>query len=425
MSIEHARKMALEYELPGALKGCLVELSRNALFAAMAAMDRGETDAAMNLLETGFKARLEDQSTLCGGSASNWSWMHPVHCTAAAIAGRSDLIRLAAATETKALEQVAEGLDQPAVILELDHPGITGVGLTPPAELIRQYQESAPSWADRIAEHRDRLLEALKLVDVYRDIRSIVAAEPGIRQTDLAGRLPEPFIKRTSTLVNQLEAAKMVVTGKDGSRVTVWPADYHDLPATLRVVSRPWTFTGSEDFDDPDELPALEGQALRVVGWARNLASVIRPAIEHPESPESIMVQDFAGYLMGTSQAEGHLCRMDDEWRELAILGHVPLEVPVSILSRHRDSGFSSVKARSMKRWLAAEPRHTYLVIVPGKIIGEWALRPTLTEVLDPCPGAIPVTVLENAADHTEKVKGMRKEMLWLWEAEKLAASVE
>lgn len=423
MTIEHKRKMALEYDMPAALQNCLLQLSENALFVSLAAMDRGETDTAMELLETGLKARLERQSTLVGGQATNWRWIHPVHGAAAATAGRDDLIRLAAATESKALEQISAGLDEPTKLPDLSAQGITVSGLMPYEDQMQRHKASLQGRLDHIAEQRDRLLESLKLIDVYQSVRDIAAAEPGIRQTELATRLPAPFVKRTSTLVNQLEAAKQVVTAKDGSRVTVWPAGHPDLPSSLRVVSRPWTFTDVDAMDDPDALPALEEEALKVVGWAQNLASVIRSGIETPDDPQSIRIQDFIGYPMGPAESEGRLCNMDDEWRELTVWGHVPLDVPAAIVARFRETPFSRVKARSMKRWLTSTPRHTYVVAVPGKARRVGVSRPILKEVKGPCPGAIPVTVLENAADPSPAVVGTTKRMLWRWEAENRAAS--
>lgn len=101
------------------------------------------------------------------------------------------------------------------------------------------------------------------------------------------------------------------------------------LPEAQPAVKRRWPFTG---LVDPDDAPALEERALTVPDLPLVQAAMFKDVLANPEEPESTKVLDFVDHVVDVATAEGHLCNLDDEFREITVLGYVPLDVPTEIV---------------------------------------------------------------------------------------------
>lgn len=387
MTLGMSRKQSLEVTAPLFLRNCLHDLARSALAASMAAMDRGDPDTAMEHLETGLQARLDRLSLVVGGHAPFLDWLDPDYVTAAAVTGREDLIKLAAEAENMEADTWRTGGHaMPAA------PSFEDTVLrSDPEERNREDARTAPVVH---TQRRDQLLQLIDRAHSFQAIRDIVAAEPGIRQSDLAERLTAET-RETALMVSQLEAAGQVAAAKEGSRVTVWPAGHPGTPASLRKGKHPWMFTG---LTDRNELPAAEEEALTRLAWAKGLVDLIRGALGRQEDPESLKVLDFLMWPMDAMDAEGHLCNVDPDARELIMWGHVQPETPARILARYLEKNpYAVTTKKDRDRWARQKPRHTWLLPVTHDSSAR--VPRTLRETASPEAGTIPATVLEDVAN--------------------------
>ncbi|MCC3292464.1 hypothetical protein [Arthrobacter sp. zg-Y1110] len=366
------------HETDMALHGLYSEVVNYALLAGERAMTRGDTAAAMDLLETALHAREQVFKTPHGPFGfRTLQYIDPFLLEDAAIAGRADLIDRAIA-----LEQANSDA----------------------------HTDNGGHYDARIAVQ----MKARESIPHLQSIRDAAEREPGIRQVDLLAHCPGTDRKTVSYLVDQLAALGILATEKIGNRVHVWPAGHADAPTGDRLRQTVRDFLREPDAEGSNVPPWCfhPEQSLK---WAQQVLHLMETSLANPERGTTPIPQptDFRTSTLLAYDAEGHLCSIMEDPDEMVVWGHIGGETMRRILDRHLQA--SGARPRRRERWLGAEVRHTHLERVSrtvrryGREQVVWQLREAEAETV----WTVPVTVL-NAPGKPPRRGPTDDQIIWL-----------
>lgn len=390
--------------LPMLLHALHRNVERYALAACSAAMDLGRIEEAMELLETALKARLGYMQPLPGDDRPpTLRWLDPVYLAAAALSGRHDLIKLAAAAEKLALSHLGDERFTPRQQSWMDDEGFR-----------RELARHRALLGQSVNAHEIRLRDQLQIlddVDAFTVIRGAAADAPGLTQAELYTLLPDYDSKAVSLMVSQLEAAGLLTTTKDGRKVLVWPAGHAGIPpGGTRKVKSPWTFTGKSG---AGRMQDRQRRDLKQLEWSQGLERLFAGILDEPATPENVNLLRLVDLGVNIDDAEGHFVRADTDKQEFISWGHIDGGQAVRILESIIDKNPRDVTPRQAQAWLKHGPRATYLQAVAHTT--DAGCRSTvIRECAEDSAGAFPVTTLEAARRLTEEEAARSGSIVWL-----------
>ena len=360
----------LKHERGLILAGLHSEVMNYALLAGEQAMTRGETVAAMGLLETALDARENVLQVSHGPFGYRpLQYIDPYLLQDAAVAGRPDLIDRAIALEVANSEA------------DVNNGGRYDARIAVQV----QARESIP--------HLKAILEA-------------AGREPGIRQVDLLAHCPGTDRKTVSFLVDQLAAVGILATGKVGNRVHIWQAGHAEAPTSDRLRR-----TERDLLREPDaagaNVPAWALHPGQALGWAQQVLRLMETSLANPELDTTLVPQpaDLRMPPMSAYDSEGHLCGISERPDEMVVWEHIDDEAARRILDRHLQ--LAGVQGRRREKWLGAQVKHTHLereartvrrygreqiiwLLKEAPAESEWTVPVTVLKPVGKSPGTIP-----------------------------------
>ncbi|KIA72649.1 hypothetical protein ANMWB30_24170 [Arthrobacter sp. MWB30] len=329
----------------------------------------------------------------------------------AAIFGRLDIIDRYITFEKLALDEARRPYRPFGFDVE-SHRGIET------DDQMRVRHDSASRAATEI--HTERLQQAQEHKTDHARFTAILKAvrrSPGMLQVDLTSAVPDRDTKAITRMVDQLEAAGLVVTGKVGNRVAVWSADSPDVPpeSKRRVQRWAWAF---EDF--LEDQPLEWNDPARTVAGLERLAATVNAAAAEPASDEGLRPTplDFVAHSIHAAPAisEGIPVYYDSEELAMAFWGHQDLDATAAWAQRIIDGGGYDTTANQKKKWLRAIPRHTHVERVPfiERLLHGypgWLLK----EVGEPTTNSVPVTAFTASTACSDPAEALaRQTSCWI-----------
>lgn len=397
------------------------EVQRYAEASADRAMWDGDFTKALAFLEIAFEAERLTAQTTQGLPAKHVKTPNRQHSVISAILDRPDLIDHA----IDMLDLRIEDLRKP---FEPTSPGILFHGETiedateyTPTMQIAHHDRSVEGWISSDLERRQYTLDHKSDIPLYKKIRASIKKNPGIRQVDLTKYLPGLENKQVARMVDQLEAAGLLVTGTVGNRVQVWTAGHPDAPGQKARRAPRWEF-GSNPFYDQDAKSSMS-DALRdpeaTLRNAQGFAALVDSASQDSKADALLKptVQDFMDrQSMTPAEIGGLIVHFDTMQRSMAIWGHIDFAEALRIL-RHYLEFHENLDRRSQATWLSTTPRHTYVerqahtcASRDGSTRSVFVLR----EAVEPTKYTVPVTAVCLPRNLTAEEAAQGGGILWL-----------
>jgi hypothetical protein len=253
--------------------------------------------------------------------------------------------------------------------------------------------------------HEARLAQALEHKADHARFRSIMEAAsqaPGILQVKLVEVVPDRDTKSVTRMVDQLEATGMVATKKVGNRVGVWPADHPEGPSGSERREPRWYWAVNDYWEDR---PFEWLDPARTISNIEVLAGTVEEAARQPGIDEGVrptpldFIQGSRWHFVSPALSGGTPIQADPEQLAMAFWGHQDLTEVAAMAERIIYDGGAETTPNQKKKWLLAEPRHTYMERLPfterfGAAHPGWLL----CEVPEPTANSVPATAFTSTS---------------------------
>ncbi|MGP5227665.1 hypothetical protein [Arthrobacter rhombi] len=258
---------------------------------------------------------------------------------------------------------------------------------------------------DQLTSQREWVKDAREGVAHLEGILAAVKGQPGVKQADLRTLITGLTTRVATSWVADLEAIGTVKTTKIGSRVHVWPADHPEPEGESRP--RQFSVFYGPDADLSEYVGTSYWHAMSdPVRTCRQLASLLRTIAEAKADERQTRnglkptPLDFLDIYNKPSHDAylGYPVLSQIEDPSVAVWGHIDLDefrqiVPLIVGDERAsmenvDPVYTPYLRESLRRLLAAAPRHTHVTRFPA---GEgWVLA----EVPEPTADSVPATVV-------------------------------